>query len=121
MENILLAIHIILVVSLVLVILIQRTGNDGLSGLSGGGSSGGGAGAIFSARGSANFLTRTTAFLAAGFICTSLALAYLASHSESSSIADRIAAEEKAKPAVVKHAEPATPEKPAIPQVPLAK
>lgn len=122
METVLLAIHITLVVSLVLVILIQRTSNDGLSGL-GGGSAGAGAGAIFSARGSANFLTRATAFLATGFICTSLALAYLASHTTGgSSIADSIAAEEKGKPAVVKPAVPAeVPAKPAAPSVPMAQ
>ena len=117
METVLLTIHIILVVSLVLVILVQRTSADGLSGLGGGSS----AGAVFSARGSANFLTRATGILAAGFIITSLSLAYLASHHEGSSIADKIAAENKAaktisKPAAVNAAKPAT----AL-AVPLAK
>lgn len=104
METVLLAIHIILVVALVLIILVQRTGSDGLSGLGGGSSQG----AIFSARGSANFLTRTTAILATGFICTSLALAYIASHrGGSTSIADKIAAEQKANP--VKAVTPSVP------------
>lgn len=127
METVLLAIHITLVVALVLVILVQRTGNDGLSGL-GGGNSGAGAGAIFSARGSANFLTRTTAILATGFICTSLALAYINSHKEGgNSIADSIAAEQKTAPAAATPAVPAAQpaekaaEKPAAPSVPLAQ
>ena len=122
MENVVLAIHIIIVVSLCLVILIQRTSNDGLSGLGGGGG-GAAAGALFSARGSANFLTRATAFLAAGFIATSLILAYMASHKTgSTSIADKIAAEQTIEnKANVKAAEPVKPAAPATPSVPLAK
>ena len=123
METILLAIHIIFVVSLVLIILVQRTSSDGLSGLGGGSSQG----AIFSARGSANFLTRATAILATGFICTSLALAYIASHRDGgTSIADKIAAEQKLqKPAVKTEVAPTAPAKkeaaPAAPAVPLAQ
>ena len=122
METVILAIHIILVVSLVLVILVQRTSSDGLSGLGGGSS----AGAIFSARGSANFLTRATAILATGFICTSLALAYLASHREGGSIADKIAAEQKANKTVTAplKADAAAPAKnptDSAPAVPLAQ
>jgi preprotein translocase subunit SecG len=135
METVLLAIHIILVVALVLIILVQRTSSDGLSGLGGGSSQG----AIFSSRGSANFLTRATAILATGFICTSLALAYIASHREGGSIADTIAAEQKANktpaqpaaptaqpntaaPAATAPANTAAPAaEPAAPAVPLAQ
>ena len=132
METVILAIHIVIVVALVLVILVQRTSSDGLSGLGGGSSQG----AIFSARGSANFLTRATSFLATGFIATSLILAYLNSHRDGgTSIADKIAAEQKGKPAVVAPAapaakpnaaapvaaKPAEPAKPAAPAVPLAQ
>ena len=41
---------------------------------------GGAAGSLFGATGSANFLSRATAFLAAVFFATSLSLAYLATH-----------------------------------------
>lgn len=75
METILLVVHLIIVVSLVLVILIQRPSTDGLSGLGGGG----GSNPAMNIRGSANVLTRMTSFLAASFMITSLGLAYLAS------------------------------------------
>lgn len=114
MENVLLAIHIVLVSALVLVILIQRTSNDGLSGLGGGGNAGGNS--LFSVRGSANFLTRLTSLLAAGFICTSLALAYMASHKNGgSSIADKIAAEKPTAPVEVQAEKPAVPLAPSVP------
>ena len=119
MENVLLVIHIILVVSLVLVILLQRTGQDGLSGLSGGGAAG--ANSLFSARGSANFLTRATAMLATGFICTSLALAYIASHKTGKSIADSIAQENKMINSKTSAQPAETGSKAASPSVPLAK
>ena len=73
METILLVVHLVLAAALILVVLLQKTAQDG-GGLMGGGNMGG----LFTARGSANVLTRTTAILAAGFFCTSLALAFLA-------------------------------------------
>jgi len=116
METVLLAVHIVLVSALVLVILLQRSGNDGLSGLGGGGGNAGG-NSIFSVRGSANFLTRITSFLATGFICSSLALAYIASHRDGgTSLADKIAAEKPTAP-VQAPMEAA----PAAPEVPLAE
>jgi len=60
---------------MVLVILLQRSSNDGLSGLGGGSSS---AGNLSAARGSSNPLSKATSILATLFICTSLSLAYLA-------------------------------------------
>ena len=62
--NILLTIHILITISLIAVILLQRSeGGGGL--LGGSGSSGNG---MFTARGAANLLTRITAVLAALFI-----------------------------------------------------
>jgi preprotein translocase subunit SecG len=75
MITIVLVIHLLVASALVGVILLQRSEGGALGGL-GGGTFGG----LMSARGSANLLTRTTAFLAAGFIATSVALALLASH-----------------------------------------
>jgi preprotein translocase subunit SecG len=77
-----------LAVALVTVILFQRTAQDG-GGLVGGGSTMGG---LFTARGSANLLTRTTSVLAALFILNSLALGYIASSQhQTHSVVDQIA------------------------------
>ncbi len=75
MENILLVVHLIIAIALVAVVLLQRSEGGALG--MGGGSAGGGMG-MFSARGAANALTRTTAILAVLFLGTSLALAILA-------------------------------------------
>ena len=75
MTNILLTIHVILAIGLIIVILLQRSDGGALGGIGGGVSFGG----ILSGRGSANFLTRLTAILAATFIATSLGLAVLES------------------------------------------
>ena len=72
METILLVILIIVAVAMIGIILIQRS-EGGALGIGGGG----GPGAMFSARGSANFLTRVTAGLATVFIVLSLVLAIL--------------------------------------------
>ena len=72
METILLVILIIVAVAMIGIILLQRS-EGGALGIGGGG----GPGAMFSARGSANFLTRVTAGLATVFIVLSLVLAIL--------------------------------------------
>lgn len=84
--TILLVAHTILVLFLIIMVLIQRTDSDGLSGLGGGG--GGGGNQFMTGRGAANFMTRTTAILAAAFMLTSLGLATMASHMTSKSIID---------------------------------
>ncbi|MEQ8604051.1 MAG: preprotein translocase subunit SecG [Marivibrio sp.] len=89
MENILLVIHLLLAIALVAVVLMQRSegGALGIGGGGGGGGGAGGPGGMFSARGAANALTRTTAILAAAFMATSLGLAILAgTHAEPDSI-----------------------------------
>lgn len=74
MLTVLLAIHIIVAIVMVGFILIQH-GKGADAGASFGS---GAAGTVFGAAGSANFLMRTTAVLAAIFFMTSLALAYFA-------------------------------------------
>ena len=82
----------------------------------GGGGAGGGLGGFMSGRASANLLTRTTAFLAVGFIATSLTLAIIASNrSAPTSILDQPAAGE---PAATET--PVEPEAPAEPAAPTA-
>lgn len=76
MQTVLLVVQSLVALALIAVILIQRTAQDG-GGLMGGG--GGTMGGLFTARGSANLLTRTTAVLATIFILNSLLLGYIAS------------------------------------------
>jgi len=74
MMNILLFIHMVIAVLLIIVILLQRTGTDGLSGIGGGNNMG-----VVSARSAANFLTKTTIVLAGLFFVNALVLANLSS------------------------------------------
>lgn len=117
MQNVLLVIQLLLAVALVAVILLQRSAQDG-GGLTGGGSTMGG---LFTARGSANLLTRTTAVLATCFIINSLVLGAMASRSHGGkSLIDQIAPAEA--PAKQEQSAPeAPPAPPAAPQVPMAK
>ncbi len=74
MHTLLLIIHVMLAVSLIVLVLIQHG-----KGADAGAAFGSGASAtVFGSRGSASFLTRATAILAALFFVTSLSLAYLA-------------------------------------------
>jgi preprotein translocase subunit SecG len=108
MTTVFLIIHLIIAVALVGVILLQRSEGGAL------GIGGGGMGGMMTGRASANLLTRVTAFLAAGFIATSLILAILATHqSAPRSILDSPA---PAAPAT----EPAPPPAPAEPSAPTA-
>ncbi len=74
MHTLLLIIHVLLAMSLIVLVLIQHG-----KGADAGAAFGSGASAtVFGSRGSASFLTRATAVLAALFFVTSLSLAYLA-------------------------------------------
>ena len=74
---VILAVHVVVAVFLVGLILTQK--NEGGMGGLGGGASGGMAG-FLSGRAQANLLTKATKWLAIGFFCTSLFLAYADSH-----------------------------------------
>ncbi|WOC14842.1 preprotein translocase subunit SecG [Pseudochrobactrum sp. MP213Fo] len=74
MQTVLIVIHLLIVLSLVGVVLIQRSEGGGLG-------IGGGSG-FMSARGAANALTRMTAILGAGFFATSLLLGIMAMNGE---------------------------------------
>ncbi len=87
MENVVLIIHLILALSIIGLVLIQRSEGGGL-GIGGGG---GGLGGLASASSTANVLTRATGLCAAGFFCTSLALAVLAgTHSNPKSLLETL-------------------------------
>ena len=74
MASIVLTIHIIVAISLVISVLLQRS-EGGLGGLGGGMSS------IMSSQSSNSFISKLTLFLAAGFIVTSLSLAIISGNS----------------------------------------
>ncbi len=72
MQTVIIVIHLMIVLAMIGVVLLQKSEGGGL------GLGGGGAGGFLSSRGTANVLTRTTAFLALGFFLTSLMLSILA-------------------------------------------
>ena len=72
MQAVILVIHLMVISAMVGVVLLQKSEGGGL----GIGSAGGG---FLSSRGTANVLTRTTAFLAMAFFATSLLLSWIAS------------------------------------------
>ena len=72
MQTVVIVIHLMIVLAMIGVVLLQKSEGGGL------GMGGGGGGGFLSSRGTANVLTRTTAFLALGFFLTSLLLSILA-------------------------------------------
>ena len=86
--------HLLIAAAIVALVLIQR----GKGADAGAGFGAGASGTVFGARGSANFLSRTTATLAALFIVTSLTLAYLGGRAPDApkSVIDRVNLQDKA-------------------------
>ena len=83
METILLVVLIVIAIAMIGLVLLQRS-EGGALGI-------GGPGAMFSARGTANLLTRATAGLAAAFMILSLVLAILSgSWAERESVLDTV-------------------------------
>lgn len=102
MSAVLLIIHIAAAVAIVVLVLLQQGKGADMGAAFGGG---GGSQSVFGSRGSANFLTRVTAFLALVFFFTSLSLGFLHTRSsERESVTERVleseqAAEERPAPA----------------------
>jgi preprotein translocase subunit SecG len=71
MQSVIIVIHLMIVMAMIGVVLLQKSEGGGLG-------MGGGGGGFLTSRGTANVLTRTTAFLALGFFVTSLLLSILA-------------------------------------------
>jgi preprotein translocase subunit SecG len=90
--------HVLIALAIIGLVLLQHgKGADMGSGFGGGASS-----SLFGATGSANFLSRATAVLAAVFFLTSLGLAYLASEkprSEAGTVMDAVKPQLPAPPA----------------------
>jgi preprotein translocase subunit SecG len=73
MQAVLIIVHLLVAISLIFVVLLQRS-EGGALGMGGGGS---GLGGLFSPRGAASTLTRTTAILGLVFFITSMSLTLL--------------------------------------------
>ena len=84
MENVVLTIHLLLALSLIGVVLLQRSEGGGL-GLGGGGDG------VMSGRSAASALSKVTWILAIGFIITSISLTMIAANnSTGASVVDRL-------------------------------
>ena len=84
MENIILAIHLILALGLICVVLLQRSEGGGL------GIGGGGGGGAISGRAAATALSKATWVFAIGFMITSLTLTVMAQRNAGGSVIDGI-------------------------------
>lgn len=85
MENVVLVVHLILALSLIGVVLLQRSEGGGL------GMGGGGGGGVMSGRSAATALGKVTWALAVAFIATSISLTIIAAEqSAGSSVIDRV-------------------------------
>jgi preprotein translocase subunit SecG len=83
LENVVLVIHLILALSLIGAVLLQRSEGGGLGMSSGSG--------VMSARGAATAMGKVTWALAIGFICTSIALTIIAAEQSAGiSVIDRL-------------------------------
>ena len=85
MITVILVIHVILSICIICAVLLQKSEGGGL----GIGGSGGAGGGFMTARGTANFMTKLTAFLGGCFFLTSIILALLSSN-DAPSIANEV-------------------------------
>ncbi len=113
MHTVLLIVHMVIAVALISLVLIQRGKGADMGAAFGSGSSG----TLFGARGSASFLTRTTAVLATLFFITSLSLAFMFNQkSEVKSVTDIVTPAAPTVPSDLPQSLPAQPaEVPALP------
>jgi preprotein translocase subunit SecG len=112
----LLAVHILIAISLVGVILLQKS-EGGALGMGGGGMSG-----FMTGRSTANLLTRVTAVLAAAFMTTSILLVVLHNRDRAPrSIIDQGTPAAPTAPVVPAAPQPTPPAEPAPPSAPLAR
>src|SRR5687768_2820543 len=107
--------HLLIAAAIVALVLLQR----GKGADAGAGFGAGASGTVFGARGSASFLSRTTATLAVLFIATSLTLAYLGGRAPDApkSVIDRVGVQQDAAPALPESAPATNNQAPAAPAV----
>ncbi len=89
MFNLFLIIHAFLALTLIIIILMQRSDGGALGGIGGGSFSG-----MLTGRSSANFLTKLTAVIAALFLGNSLLLAILSGNLKNNSIVNETVIED---------------------------
>ena len=106
MQTLVLVLHILAAASIVVLVLLQHGKGADMGAAFGSGS----AGSLFGSAGAANFLSRTTAVLAAVFFATSLGLTYFSAPSKSGGVTQSIetpAAKTDVKPAAPAPSAPA--------------
>lgn len=86
MQTLILVLHILAAIGIVVLVLLQHGKGADMGAAFGSGS----AGSLFGSAGAANFLSRTTAILAAVFFLTSMALTYFSSPSKSSGVVQQL-------------------------------
>jgi len=100
MQTLVLVLHILAALSIIVLVLLQHGKGADMGAAFGTGS----AGSLFGSAGAANFLSRTTALLAAVFFATSLGLTYFSAPSKSGGVTESLAV-----PASGTNAAPAAP------------
>jgi preprotein translocase subunit SecG len=93
MQTLILVLHILAAVGIVVLVLLQHGKGADMGAAFGSGS----AGSLFGSAGAANFLSRTTAILAAVFFATSLGLTYFSTPTRSGGVTQQL--ETPARPA----------------------
>ena len=87
MQTLVLVLHIICAVGIVVLVLLQHGKGADMGAAFGSGS----AGSLFGSAGASNFLSKTTAVLAAAFFVTSLGLTYLSAPSKTGGVTESLA------------------------------
>ena len=100
MQTLVLVLHILAALGIIVLVLLQHGKGADMGAAFGSGS----AGSLFGSAGAANFLSRTTAILAAVFFATSLGLTYFSVPSKSGGVTESLAV-----PAGKTNAAPAAP------------
>lgn len=105
MQTLVFVLHIVAAISIVVLVLLQHGKGADMGAAFGSGS----AGSLFGSAGAANFLSRTTAILAAVFFLTSLGLTYFSAPSRSGGVTQQLSmpAAPAVNPATIKPAAPA--------------
>lgn len=110
MKEIIIVVDILSAIGLIALVLLQQGKGADIGAAFGAGASQ----TLFGARGSANFLTRTTAILAAVFFFANVALAWITTREEPPTSVTRSVLDKAAEPAP--EAPPAPPKAPVVPE-----
>ena len=100
MHTLVLVLHVVAAIGIIVLVLLQHGKGADMGAAFGSGS----AGSLFGSAGASNFLSKTTAILAASFFVTSLGLTYLGSPSRTGGVTESLAV-----PAGKTDAKPAAP------------